>query len=90
VITAGQISVSGRVSTADGAGIRNVLVTLVEENGNIRTSVTGTFGYFRFDEITAGQVVVVSVYAKRFRFEQPVRVVSVEKDVAELDFIADR
>lgn len=86
--TAATVSISGRVVTADGGGIRNVRVTLMDGSGASRTFLTSSFGYYRFDQITAGQTVVLSVQAKRFTFTQPTVVLNVVEDLSEIDFIA--
>lgn len=87
--SAGGVSVSGRVITTAGRGIRNVFVTLMESDGSTRTTLTGVFGYYRFDDITAGQAIIVSVSAKRYSFGNPTRALVVNEDTANLDFIAD-
>ncbi len=87
--TAASVTVSGRVLTASGNGIRNVLVSITDSDGNTSTTVTGSFGYYRFNEIPAGGTHVVSVNSKRFAFSQPVRVIVAKDEVTDLDFIAD-
>jgi hypothetical protein len=48
-------SVSGRVMTASGRGIRNVIITMTDSQGNERTATTSSVGYYRFDNIAAGK-----------------------------------
>jgi hypothetical protein len=86
--TAAMVSISGRVVTAAGSGIRNVQVTLMDGSGASRTILTGSFGYYRFDQITAGQTVILSVQAKRFIFAQPTLVLNVAEEMSEIDFVA--
>jgi hypothetical protein len=86
--TAATIAVSGHVVTASGSGIRSVQVTLTDASGASRTVLTGSFGYYRFDQITAGQTVILSVQAKRFAFAQPILVLNVAEELSEIDFIA--
>ncbi len=87
--TAARVGISGRVATAEGSGITNVRVSLTDQNGNVRTAVTGSFGYYRFDEINAGQTVVISVASKRYLFANPTRILSVVDDLADIDFTAE-
>jgi hypothetical protein len=87
--TAATVSVSGRVVTAEGRGIRNARLTLTDAKGLTRTAQTVTFGYFRFDQIEAGQVYILEVASKRFVFANSRRVISVQEDVSELDFVAE-
>lgn len=86
--TAANVSVEGRVILSAGNGVRNALVILTEADGTQRTAVTGSFGYYRFDDIEAGQTVVVSIRSRRFTFNPSSRVVSLTDNVADLDFIA--
>jgi hypothetical protein len=53
--TAASVSVSGRVMTASGRGIRNVIITMTDSQGNERTATTSSVGYYRFDNIAAGK-----------------------------------
>lgn len=87
--TAAGITIAGRVVTADGRGIRNVFVNLVDSNGQTRNAITSTFGYYRFKDIPAGETVIISVSAKRYTFSQPTQVISPADNVEELNFIAD-
>lgn len=64
--TSANVAVSGSVKTANGSGIRNAVVTLTDLNGNVRRAQTGSFGYYKFDNVEAGQTYVISVSAKRF------------------------
>lgn len=85
-ITAANIPVSGRVLTSDGGrGVSRAQVILTDENGATRTAMTNPFGYFRFDEIEAGQSYVVTIQHKQYRFDS--RVVTVNEAV-ELNFNA--
>lgn len=87
--TAANVSIGGRVLTAEGQGIRNALVTLTDGGGAIHTTVTGTFGYYNFAEIQIGQTVIVSVTAKRYAFAQPAVVLSLTENVSEINFISN-
>lgn len=87
--TASLVAVSGKVTTADGRGIRNVNVSLTDQSGNVRKALTGSFGYYRFDEIEAGQTVVLSTAAKRYVFASPTRIVTVQEELADIDFTAE-
>ena len=88
--TAAPVSVSGRVLTASGRGIRNVKVTI--SGGDLaepRTMYTGAFGYYSFTGVTAGQTYFVTVEPKRYTISQPTRVVNMLDSIADLDFVAD-
>ena len=86
--SAAKVSLDGQILTADGRGIRNVVVTVTEADGTVHTALSSSFGYFRIDGLDAGQSVIVAVSAKRFRFADAVRVVNLEDNVSGLDFVA--
>jgi len=85
--TAGTVSVSGRVVTVQGRGIRNVVITMTDSNGNTRTATSTSFGYYRFEEVAAGQTAIVTIASKRFRFAP--LVLNIYDEVTELNFVAD-
>ena len=39
------------VLTADGRGLRNATVTIIDAEGNRRTATTGSFGNYRFEDV---------------------------------------
>jgi len=86
--TAAAVSISGRVLTANGSGIRGAIVTLTDMNGNTLTGQTGTFGNYRFEGVEAGKTYVISIISKRFAFEQSSQVLTVDDDLADVNFIA--
>lgn len=85
-----NVTVSGRVLTAGGAGIRNTLVTA--SGGDLPspiTVVTGSFGYFNFVGLHTGQTYSITVATKRYVVAQPSRNVSPSGNVVNFDFVAD-
>jgi hypothetical protein len=90
VPTAANASVSGRVITANGRGIRNSIIMLT--GGSLTTPIirrTGSFGYFKFDDVEIGQVYVISVVSKTYGFTQSSQVISVTEDLTGILFQAD-
>ena len=87
--TAANVAVGGRVTTAEGTGISNVRVSLTDQSGNVRTAFTGSFGYYLFDEVEVGQLVVISIAAKRYAFANPMRIVTVHDELTDMDFTAE-
>lgn len=87
--TAADVSVGGRVSTADGRGIRNVHIILTAPNGETRSLLTTPFGYYRFNNLAVGDTYIITVSAKRFTFSQPIIAVSVFQEINDLDFISN-
>lgn len=70
--SAALVSVSGRILAPDGIGLRNARVVLTDSGGNTQSALTGSFGYFRFEEVPAGETIVISVISKRFQFQPEV------------------
>lgn len=85
---AAGVSVTGRVITANGRGIRNAIVLLTDSSGETRTAVTSSFGYYKFDEVQAGETYILEVQSKRYRFINSSRVISAKESVADADFTA--
>ncbi len=85
--SAASVEVSGRVMTNSGRGISNARVTITDQAGNSRLATTNTFGYFRFTEVQAGEVFVLSVLSKRYSFVP--QVVFITEDLDELNFTAE-
>lgn len=86
--TAANVSVAGRVLTSEGAGISRTTVTLTDSAGISRSATTNTFGYYKFDEVRAGETYMLSVNNKRYLFTDSPLVVNVQENVSDLNFIA--
>lgn len=88
--TAASASISGRVMTADGLGIRNARIVIT---GNSlmepRVATTGSFGWFTIDGLRTGETYVVTVNSQRYTFSTPSRVISLVDNVTDADFIAN-
>jgi hypothetical protein len=87
--TAAGVAVSGRVTDTLGNGIGHVIVTLTDLTGVVQLARTGPFGYYRFENIAAGQIYYVSVSAKRHAFAEPTRFINVLDEVTDVDFVAE-
>ncbi len=88
--SAAGVSIQGRVTNAFGNGIRNVRMIVSEVDGTTHYATTSTFGYYRFDDITSGQTVIMSVSSKWFSFNQPVRLITLDDSVTGFDWVANR
>lgn len=85
--TAAMVSIGGKVKTRDDSGIRNVIVTLTNLNGSIRTTITGSFRAYRFTDVEVGQTYVLSVSAKKYFFANSSQIISVDEELTGLDFL---
>ena len=87
--TAAGVVVSGRVlSSAEGRGLRNALVTMTDQSGQGRTALTGSNGNYTYADVEAGGTYVVSVRSRRFSFSP--RVLQITDNIADLDFVPEQ
>lgn len=84
--TAANVSVSGRVANSKGYGISRVQVTITGEDGIAVSALTNSLGNYRFDAIETGHTYVVSAFRKRYSFNS--RIISLNDEIANLDFTA--
>lgn len=75
--TAALVPVGGRVLSGK-QGLQNAQVILTDEQGISKTAKTTAFGYFRFEDVEAGQTYVLTVNSKRFQFTPQVLSVNEE------------
>ncbi|QQS34080.1 MAG: carboxypeptidase regulatory-like domain-containing protein [Acidobacteriota bacterium] len=83
--TSAGVEVSGRVFTASGSPLRNATVTMTDAAGVVRTAVTSSFGYYRFEGVPVGDSFVMSVSSRSYRFTP--RVVQVLDTLTDVDFV---
>jgi uncharacterized delta-60 repeat protein len=86
--TAANVSIGGRITTADGRGIRNAVVVLT--GGNLpapRTVRTGTFGYYSFESVEVGATYIIEIRSKSYQFTP--QLVTVNEELTELNFTAE-
>jgi len=86
VVTAASVSVSGRVTDARRRGISRVTVNLTDQNGDVHTARTNSFGYYTFKDIEVGQTYIINVYSKRYQFNP--QVISLTENLGGLNFTA--
>ncbi len=77
-------SVTGRVTTPTGLGLRNATVILTDLQGARRLATTSSFGIYTFANIPSGVDYVISVSSKRYRFAA--RTLTITSDLADIDF----
>lgn len=64
-----EASISGRVVTENGLGLKGAVVKLTGPSDS-RTATTGSLGYFHFENVVAGEIYTLDVKSKRFRFNK--------------------
>ncbi|MEP6901664.1 MAG: carboxypeptidase-like regulatory domain-containing protein, partial [Actinomycetota bacterium] len=80
------VSVSGRVTTSAGYGVGNAQVSITDSSNVTRTVITGSFGYYRFDNVTAGATYTIAVRSKRYTFTP--QTLQVSDNLTNVDFAA--
>ena len=84
--TAANVSIAGMVS--DGyRGISRATVVLTDSRGASVTARTNGFGYFSFDDVPAGEIYIVSIRTKLYRFAP--QIIAVKDSVTDLVFIPE-
>ena len=84
--TASNVSVSGRVLSPDGRGLRNASVTLTDPNNVVRRVLTSSFGYYRFENVsTAGGQYTAAVGSRRYQYSP--RVLNLSTNTVDVDFV---
>jgi Carboxypeptidase regulatory-like domain len=68
LFTAALANITGRVITRDGRAVFNAQATITDANGQTRYATTNPSGYFRFTNVAADGVYVVSIRSKRYLF----------------------
>jgi hypothetical protein len=67
-----------------------VMITMIDANGNARQAQTTAFGYYRFDNVEAGETVTLSIKAKQYRFDQSTIVRTTNDSISDADFVSEK
>lgn len=84
--TAADVSVSGRILTANRKGLNGAVLSVTDQNGKTRTVRTNPFGYYKISDLAAAQTYVFKAAAKGYSFAP--QVVSITDNISELIFTA--
>jgi hypothetical protein len=84
--TAAGAALSGRVLDGNGRGVAKAVVTITSPTGEIRSVLTNSFGYYRFEEVPSGKSYVVSVSSRRYNFAP--RIVELSDSLDGFDLVA--
>jgi hypothetical protein len=83
--TPSGISISGRVTTPTGLGLRNAIVSLIDAQGARRIATTSSFGLYSFTDVPQGTGYILTVASKRYRFAP--QNLTVTTSMNDVDFI---
>jgi hypothetical protein len=85
---AANVSVGGRVTRADGTGVSNAIVSLVDSGvGGRRTAITNPFGFYNFDNVVAPGSYTIAVISRLYTFT-PQTVQVTDSNLTNVDFVA--
>jgi len=83
---ASNFSVTGRVSTPDGRGLRSAIVTITSPQGEVFRTTTSSFGTYHFDSVSSfGGNFTIAVSSKLYRFATQTRALS--GDLTNVNFV---
>lgn len=87
--TAAPASISGRVLNANAEGLAKVSV-LIQNTRTLetKTAMTNSFGHYQFNDLTVGDLYVISVQNKKYTFTPNTQTVTLGSDVTNLDFLS--
>lgn len=79
------VTVSGRVTTPDGRGLRNAIVALTDSLGVRQTATTSSFGLYTITGVRSGEQYAIGVNTKRYRFTP--QNLNITDSLANVDFV---
>lgn len=92
VPTAANATISGRVVSPDGRGVKNISITLLDvASGQTFNATTNSFGYYYFSDKPVSRLYsVTAANSKRQRIQDNVRTFSLTEDFYVWDFVTSR
>lgn len=85
--TSAGAGVGGKLLTALGNPVSSTRVKITDTNGESRTTLSTSLGYYRFYDVQVGQTYIITVDSKRYTFTPTA--VTVGQDLTNVDLIAD-
>jgi hypothetical protein len=80
--------VAGRVTRANGQGVSNAIVSLVDGGvGGRRYALTNPFGYYQFEGVSTGASYTVAVVSRLYTFTP--QTIQVNGDLTDVNFVAN-
>lgn len=79
-------SVSGRVTSPSGVGLRNTILTMTDSLGVKQTATTSSFGFYTFDNVKLGQGYQIVVNSRSYRFAA-MNNLTVTDNLVNVDFV---
>jgi hypothetical protein len=86
--TSAVTTLNGRLTNPNGRGAASVLVSLTDDQGNTRFTMTNPFGYYRFPDVQTFHVYTVTLRSKKFTFTPSQRVVNLDEFTNGVNFVS--
>lgn len=83
--TAAPVSISGKVTDEFGRRLPNTKVSITDMSGNSRAVLANQFGNYLFEDVSAGEIYVLSAKNKNFVFNP--QIISPFEDIFELRIV---
>ena len=85
-VTAGGVTLSGRVTNSDGRGVTNAVISLADPSGGVVTVTTDRQGRFSFEDVASGRTYVITAASRRFTFDPASQVITVTDNLSDINF----
>ncbi|MFT3746155.1 MAG: hypothetical protein QM785_17930 [Pyrinomonadaceae bacterium] len=79
------ITISGRVTTPTGLGLRSAVVSLFDAQNVRRIATTSSFGIYSFTDVPVATGYVLTVSSKRYRFAP--KLMDISQSASNVDFV---
>jgi uncharacterized delta-60 repeat protein len=86
--TAAAVTVGGQVLTTNGQGVYRARISLINSRGETRYANTNQFGFYRFNDVPAGETYILSAQSKQHSFAPPTLILFVGDELADVNFTA--
>lgn len=87
--TAAAVTVGGQITDVNSYGVSKATVTITNMSGETQMVLTNPFGYYQFTDIEVGETYILTVSAKRYRFNPGTRMLTIMEESNQINFIAD-
>ena len=87
--SAGEVSVSGRVTDVNGRGVSGARIAIFGESGERRSVLSNQFGYYTMSDLDAGSTYTSTVSHRRYQFADNIRTFTLNDSLSGNDFVAN-
>jgi hypothetical protein len=85
--SAAPVTLGGRVRTSTGMPVSKATVSMNDGAGNVRSTLSNSFGYFTFADVPAANTYIFAVKSRRYVFVSEYQVYTANEDFDGIDFI---